>query len=207
MKEEVSKENEIWLKLSAINVQENISNKQGKNYLSWVHAWDYIQKNYPAATYEVKHNEEGVPYTETSLGIMVNTEVTIEGISRKMWLPVMNDSFKAMKSEPYEYTTLNGTRQVAAATMHDVNRSIMRCLVKNFAMFGLGLNVYAGEDLPMTEAKPTETVAGWLSSRSAAACITWIEGQIGESISSELKGKIEAEEARLNKEREAESKQ
>ena len=90
-----------------------------------------------------------------------------------MWLPVMDGANNAMKAEPYEYTVKNpnfryakkqedgryldkyGNEQpeyfvkhVNAATMFDVNKTIMRCLVKNLAMFGLGLYIYAGEDLP-----------------------------------------------------------
>ena len=56
-----------------------------------------------------------------------------------------------MKSIPYEYTTNKGTFTVNAATMFDVNKALMRCLTKNLAMFGLGLYIYAGEDLPEAE--------------------------------------------------------
>lgn len=69
-----------------------------------------------------------------------------------MWLPVMDSKNKAMKDNPYEYKTRFGNKFVEQASMFDVNTAIMRCLVKNIAMFGLGLYIYAGEDLPQ-EAK------------------------------------------------------
>jgi len=65
-----------------------------------------------------------------------------------MWLPVMDGANKAMKATAYTYTTKYGEKNVEAATMFDINKTIMRCLTKNLAMFGLGLYIYAGEDLP-----------------------------------------------------------
>jgi hypothetical protein len=65
-----------------------------------------------------------------------------------MWLPVMDGKNKAMKREAYKYMTKFGEKSVEAFTMFDVNKAIMRCLTKNLAMFGLGLYIYAGEDLP-----------------------------------------------------------
>lgn len=79
---------------------------------------------------------------------MVYTTVTIDGITHEMWLPVMDGANNAMRFEPYSIKTKFGDKPVAAATMFDVNKTIMRCLTKNLAMFGLGLYIYAGEDLP-----------------------------------------------------------
>lgn len=117
-------------------------------YLSWAWAWAAVKKIYPLAQYEVvKFN--GIPYVYDPLtGYMVYTTVTIRGITHEMWLPVMDSKNKAMKAEPYKYTTKKGEKTVAAATMFDINKTIMRCLTKNLAMFGLGLYIYAGEDLP-----------------------------------------------------------
>jgi hypothetical protein len=71
-----------------------------------------------------------------------------------MWLPVMDGANQAMKSESYEYSTRYGVKTVDAASMFDINKTLMRCLTKNLAMFGLGLYIYAGEDLPeVTETK------------------------------------------------------
>jgi hypothetical protein len=71
-----------------------------------------------------------------------------------MWLPVMDGANQAMKHESYEYSTRYGVKTVDAATMFDINKTLMRCLTKNLAMFGLGLYIFAGEDLPDTDAAP-----------------------------------------------------
>ena len=71
-----------------------------------------------------------------------------------MWLPVMDHTNRAMKTTPYQYQIFDKwekkfvTKTVEAATMFDINKTIMRCLTKNLAMFGLGLHIYMGEDLP-----------------------------------------------------------
>ena len=81
---------------------------------------------------------------DDKLGYMVFTKVTIKGLTREMWLPVMDYKNKAM---------------IDNATMFDINKTIMRCLTKNLAMFGLGLYIYAGEDLPTDEPKQMITEA------------------------------------------------
>jgi len=122
--------------------------KTSLTYLSWTYAWAEIKKRYPNATYEVKKFENNLPYVyDKATGYMVFTSMTIEGITHEMWLPVMDGANRAMKSEPY--TIFN--KEVATATMFDINKTIMRCLVKNIAMFGLGLYIFAGEDLPEEE--------------------------------------------------------
>lgn len=172
--------------LYSINVNENVEKKNGLSYLSWAWAWAEFMKQYPQAEYEiVKFN--GLPYAyDPNTGYMVYTKVTVDGQTREMWLPVMDGANKAMKSEPYRYTVKNQNFKWAkldpktgkyvdkygnvqeeyiekiceAATMFDINKTIMRCLVKNLAMFGLGLYIYAGEDLPEETKieKPTNKV-------------------------------------------------
>lgn len=132
-------------------------------YLSWPWAWAEVKKRYPDAHYDIWKNERNLPYTYDPLtGFMVYTSVTIDGITHEMWLPVMDGANKAMKAEPYEYATKYGKKCVEAASMMDINKTIMRCLVKNLAMFGLGLYIYAGEDLPETEKEsaPQNNVPG-----------------------------------------------
>ena len=76
----------------------------------------------------------------------------IEGIEREMWLPVMDSNNKAMLDHKYTYDTkFRKNIPVEPATMFDINKTIMRCLVKNLAMYGLGLALYSGEDLPEEE--------------------------------------------------------
>lgn len=148
--------------LNKIDVSDKTDKKKdtrGKEltYLSWAWAWAEIKKIYPAAQYEIKKFENNLPYIhDPNTGYMVFTSVTIEDFTHEMWLPVMNGNNKAMKNTPYEYTTQYGKKVVEAATMFDINKTIMRCLTKNLAMFGLGLYIFAGEDLPEFEEEPKE---------------------------------------------------
>ena len=129
-------------------VEKKETGKKTLSYLSWAWAWAEFKKRVPDAHYEIKMFD-GLPYIyDEKTGYMVFTSVTAEGITHDMWLPVMDSHNDAMKSEPYEVTTKYGKYTVNSATMFDVNKTIMRCLVKNLAMFGLGLYIYAGEDLP-----------------------------------------------------------
>lgn len=134
-------------KLLSLNVNDKVEKKNGLSYLSWSYAWDYFMKEYPDATYEIV-KFDGKPYYADNSGAMCYTKVTANGLTHEMWLPVMDGANKAMKSEAYEYNTKYGKKSVEAFTMFDVNKTIMRCLVKNLAMFGLGLYIYSGEDLP-----------------------------------------------------------
>ena len=148
---------EHFNKLFQLDVNGHVEKKNGLSYLTWAWAWAEVKKIYPDASYEIKRFENGVPYVyDPNTGYMVFTEVTIEGLTHEMWLPVMDGANKAMKSEGYTYTTKYGEKDVEPATMFDINKTIMRCLVKNLAMFGLGLYIYAGEDLPedLTPAQP-----------------------------------------------------
>jgi len=159
--------------LYALDVNAKTEEKNGLKYLSWAWAWAEMKKVYPDATYEVV-KFDGLPYAyDPNTGYMVYTKVTAEGITHEMWLPVMDGANKAMNAKPYQYTVYNknfkyankaedgkyydkyGNEQTEfviktceAASMFDVNKAIMRCLTKNLAMFGLGLYIYAGEDLP-----------------------------------------------------------
>lgn len=146
----------VFATLNAINVNDHTEVKDNGTdkltYLSWVWAWQQVKTKYPDVSYEVKH-WDGKPFLyEEALGYMVETSVTIQGETMTMWLPVMDSKNKAMKAQPYSYKTRSGEKWVNAATMFDINTTIMRCLVKNLAMFGLGLYIYAGEDLPEEEA-------------------------------------------------------
>jgi hypothetical protein len=135
--------------LNSIDVNAKTEKKSGLTYLSWAYAWAEVKKLYPNASYEIQRNIDGMPFVcDPSLGYMVSTVVTIDDVSHEMWLPVMDGANKAMKSESYEYATKYGNKTVEAATMFDINKTLMRCLTKNLAMHGLGLYIYAGEDLP-----------------------------------------------------------
>lgn len=146
----------IFTELSNLNVNDKIEKKPtagGKelSYLSWAYAVAEFTKKYPNYTYEIKMFD-GKPYIyDDNLGYMVFTSITIGDMTKDMWLPVIDNNNKAMKKEGYSYKTKYGEKFVEPATMFDVNKTIMRCLVKNMAMFGLGLYIYAGDDLPECE--------------------------------------------------------
>lgn len=143
---------DMFIELYELNANDKVEKrKDGRvelSYLSWSWAYAEFMKRYPDMQFEIV-KFDGKPYLfDENLGYMVFTRVTVEDDTREMWLPVMNGANKAMKHEPYTYTTKYGKKSVEAATMFDINKTIMRCLVKNFALFGLGLYIYAGEDLP-----------------------------------------------------------
>lgn len=148
-----------FTELFGLNVNEHVEKKKSGNtelsYLSWSWAWAEFKKAYPDATFTVKKDEQNRPYFgDDDIGYMCYTEVTAGGLTYEMWLPVMDGANKAMKREPYDYQTRFGVKHCEAMTMFDVNKTIMRCLVKNLAMFGLGLYIYSGEDLPEEPPKP-----------------------------------------------------
>lgn len=159
-------EKKIFDTLYSVNVNERTEKKNGLTYLSWAWAWAEFVKVCPDAKYEIKMFD-GRPYMyDDNLGYMVFTSVTVGDDTKDMWLPVMDGANKAMKNHAYKYVVrqynkdtrkMENTEKVcAAATMFDINKTIMRCLTKNISMFGLGLYIYAGEDLPeeIEEEKP-----------------------------------------------------
>lgn len=145
----MSNHREEFERLYSYDVTEYVERKNGLAYLSWAWAWAEFKQFYPDATYEVKKDECGLPYFgDPDIGYMVYTSVTAGDLTYEMWLPVMDNNNKSLKAQPYTFQTKSGERTVEAMTMFDVNKAVMRCLVKNLAMFGLGLYIYAGEDLP-----------------------------------------------------------
>ena len=140
--------------LNSIDVNGHTEKKKDLTYLSWAWAYAEMMKRYPDMSYTIERfGEEKRPYLyDENLGYMVFTTVTVEGVTKEMWLPVMDGNNKAMKDKPYTYDTkFKKDLKVESATMFDINKTIMRCLVKNMGMFGLGLYIYAGEDLPEEE--------------------------------------------------------
>lgn len=144
--------------LYQVNVNGKTEKKNGLTYLSWAWAWAEFVKVCPDASYEIEMFD-GKPYVyDDKTGYMVFTSVTVNGDKKSMWLPVMDGSNKAMKDHPYKYVVrqrdfntgkiVNVEKTCEPASMFDINKTIMRCLTKNLAMFGLGLYIYAGEDLP-----------------------------------------------------------
>ena len=134
--------------LSKINVNDKVEKKNGLSYLSWAWAWQVVKENYPDSTYTIYENADGFNYHHDSMTAWVKTGVTIGGIEHIEYLPVMNYRNKSIP--------------MTEITSFDVNSSIQRSLTKAIARHGLGLYIYAGEDLPDTGAEvssktPTKT--------------------------------------------------
>lgn len=153
----------VFASLNSLNVNDHTEKKNGLTYLSWAWAWQEVKKMYPDAEYTIYKDEQNRPYIEDpDFGLMCFTTVTINGQTHEMWLPVMDGSNRAMRRKEYTIKTWDRYNNkwketgVSAATMFDINKTIMRCLVKNLAMFGLGLYIYAGEDLPADEQQPSQ---------------------------------------------------
>ena len=119
---------QVWDKLSLINVSDNIKKKNNLIYLSWAWAWQVMMESYPEVEYEFEPEQYHTDHTCT-----VHCTVSIGKLSRSMWLPVMT-GFK--------------NTAVPNPSARDIGDAKMRCLTKAFAMFGLAHYIYAGEDLP-----------------------------------------------------------
>ena len=142
--------------LYEMNLGDKIEKKDNLSYLTWSEAWKAFKEVYPSATFRVITNPDTkLPYfVDPQIGIMVFTEVTADDLTQQCFLPVLNSSMKPMRLEAYNYTVYDkqNKRQIEktceAANAFDLNKTIMRCLVKNLALFGLGLKLYQGEDIP-----------------------------------------------------------
>ncbi len=121
--------------LLKINVNDHTEKKNGLSYLSWAWAWSKVLEIDPQATWEAAEFN-GFPASfgpdQTAL---VKTVVTIKDHTKSCWLPVMDYRNKAIKN-PDAFA---------------INTAIVRCLTKTISMHGLGLYIYAGEDLPETD--------------------------------------------------------
>lgn len=123
--------------LNAINVNGHTEQKNGLTYLSWAWAWAEVKKAYPDANYTIYEDANGRPYHTDGRTCWVKTGVTIEGLEHIEYLPVMD---YRNASIPFD-----------KVTSMDVNKAIQRSLTKACARHGLGLYIYAGEDLPEEE--------------------------------------------------------
>ena len=132
----------VFETLNAINVNEHTEQKNGLTYLSWAWAWAEVKKAYPDANYTVYENKDGWNYFTDGNTCWVKTGVTIEGLEHIEYLPVMD--FK------------NKSIPLTNVTSFDVNKAIQRSLTKAVARHGLGLYIYAGEDLPEQDNKQAE---------------------------------------------------
>ena len=117
----------VWKTLSAIDCSKHVEKKGNLSYLSWAWAWQTLMEHYPDSTYTFSD-----PMTLCGDTVEVSVSVTVKGATHTMWLPVMDNRNKA----------------IVLPTARDISDARMRCLVKAIAMHGLGIYLYAGEDLP-----------------------------------------------------------
>lgn len=124
----------VFETLNSVNVNDRIEKKNGLSYLSWAWAWAEVKKAYPGASYTIYESPQGCFYWTDGRTCWVKTGVTIEGLEHIEYLPVMDHR--------------NNSIPLERVTSTDVNRSIQRSITKACARHGLGLYIYAGEDLP-----------------------------------------------------------
>ena len=189
----------VFETLNAINVNGKTERKNGLTYLSWAWAWAEVKKAYPEATYRIYENPDGWNYFTDGKTCWVKTSVTIAGIENIEYLPVMD----------YRNASIHKEK----VTSYDVNKAIQRSLTKCCARHGLGLYIYAGEDLPecdqqaavtgapqpQAKAVPViteETVIGWLAKCQSEADL----GKAWAATPELLKGKMQPRFAERKKE-------
>ena len=127
----------IFKRLLQIDVSKHVEKKGQFAYLSWPFAVSQLRLMDPSATWTVQRFN-GLPYLQAELGCFVEVSVTVQGITLSQIHPVLDSRNKPI-NKPSDF---------------DINTSIQRCLVKAIALHGLGLNVYAGEDLPVDQEEP-----------------------------------------------------
>lgn len=137
----MSKTKSTWEILSKINVNDKVEKKNGLSYLSWAWAWGIVKEHFPNATYRVYENEHGLNYHHDGMTGWVKTGVRIDDIEHIEYLPIMDYRNKSIPCE--------------SITSFHVNSSIQRSLTKAIARHGLGLYIYAGEDLPQSSEHTT----------------------------------------------------
>jgi hypothetical protein len=133
--------------LLKLNVNEHVEKKNGLSYLSWAWAWAEALKADPAATFDVGLFG-GKPYMEVNGTAMVLVTVTVFSKPITCFLPVMNSSNQPITIEGRKYKDRRGEEKIEKLDAFNVNTAIMRCMTKGLALHGLGLYIYAGEDLP-----------------------------------------------------------
>lgn len=123
-----------FIELNKVNVNDKTEKKGGLTYLSWAWAWGELKKRHPDAFYTIYENAEGLFYHNDGKTAWVKTGVTVNGIEHIEYLPVMD-----YKNQSVPLDKITSTA---------VNKTIQRSLTKAVARHGLGLYIYAGEDLP-----------------------------------------------------------
>lgn len=159
-----------FTELNAVDVSKHVEKKGGFSYLSWPYAISELRKRHPAATWEVVRFN-GLPFLHTDAGVFVEVAVTVEGVKLSQIHPVLDG-----RNKP-----------VLNPDAFQINTSLQRALVKAIALHGLGLFIYAGEDLPEVPASSKSVTADeWDKLTSDAQ--KWLQG-IVDSVRAEFEAK------------------
>ena len=153
-----------FTELDQVDVTRHIEKKGKFSYLSWAYAVRELKKKHPSATWVV-HEWEGIPYIKTECGFFVKVTVTVDDVDATQVHPVLDHQNKTV-------TTPNAFQ---------INTSIQRCLAKAIALHGLGIHLYAGEDLPPSpplDARQVQTLLGVLKDNDKEGLVDTVEHQI-----------------------------
>lgn len=165
------KKKSVFETLNGINVNEHVEKKNGLTYLPWAWAWQVIKQKYPDASYTIYENAQGLFYHTDGRTAWVKTGVTINGQEHIEYLPVIDHHNRSIPAD--------------ALTSYDVNKTIQRSLTKACARHGLGLYIYAGEDIPEEERVAQRSARNATESRA----VTEIRGaETIEAVSAIYKG-------------------
>jgi len=144
---------DIYSTLSQVDLSKFTEKKMGLTYLSWANAWEVLMRHYPEALFRTLPSET---FSDGTVEVWV--EVTIGDHARTMWLPVMD----------------NRNNSIPNPSSRAVSDARMRCLVKCLSLFGLGLYIYQGEDLPRKEEKPVDK---HVIDSAAMSILSYIHGE------------------------------
>jgi len=139
MENQKSNQKSVYEVLSAINVNDKTEKKGNQTYLSWAYAWAEVKKHFPNVQRKVYEDPSGNNYFTDGKTCWVKVGVEIDGIEHIDYLPIMDMRNNAIPLE--------------RVTSFDVNKAIQRSATKAIAMHGLGLYIYAGEDMPESAAE------------------------------------------------------
>ena len=161
-----SKQVNYFTELDQVDVTNHIEKKGKFSYLSWAFAVRELKKRHPSATWTIhEYGEDGVPFIRTECGFFVKVSVIVNGVEMTQVHPVLDHQNKA----------------VTAPNAFQINTSIQRCLTKAIALHGLGIHLYAGEDLPQSpplDEKQVETLLSTLKDNDKEDLIDTVKHQV-----------------------------
>jgi len=155
-----------FTELDQVDVTKHIEKKGKFSYLSWAYAVRELKKRHPSATWTIhEYGEEGVPFINTECGFFVKVTVIVNGVEMTQVHPVLD----------------NQNKTVTTPNAFQINTSIQRCLAKAIALHGLGIHLYAGEDLPSSpplDERQTEELLSTLRDNKQEGLVDNVKHQI-----------------------------